>query len=679
MNEILKPLERPSRLAQTPSKDPEFFTTIKLKSGDTIKVGDPSATRALVALMNMGAVMGGAASHWGGPSAMAEIMSALHGIMFSQAKKTNKAWHELFHFVNDAGHCENGIYALKANYAYDGMSFQELKGFRSIESRLTGHGESHLFPEAVLLSNGPLGSAIPQTQGLAFADHLAGNPRVTITAISDGGCMEGEAREALTAIPGFAAAGRMAPYVLIISDNNTGLTGRIDESSYSMTPTFKTLGTLGWEVIDLFEAHDLQKVATTIETAIETAKANPRKPVVIHARTVKGYGVKKTAEAPSGGHGFPLKGPSELQDFMTEIYTGREVPKLFWAWAEELVAQAAAKKTAALIGAKEASKPAMAEVKVQEGVSKALIKKRQEGFPVFSVSADLPGSTGVAGFQKAFKENTQDVGVAESNMVSMATGMSKLGFIPVVDTFAQFGVTKGALPLTMAALSQAPVIAIFSHVGFQDAADGASHQALGYFAMTGSIPHTNTYALSTSDEAEALVGQAIEEFAAKTKKGETPDSYIFFLGRENFPLNYGPKDYKLGKAQVLRSADKPALVIAAAGAMIGQALKAADELKASGIEATVINPSCINHPDVKTFKAELEKCGGKLLTVEDHQLTGGMGAQLAHALLQEGVSLKCRSIGVKGEFGQSAYNAIELYKKHGMDSEAIIKTAKQLI
>src|SRR5690606_14787073 len=109
--------------------------------------------------------------------------------------------------------------------------------------------------------------------------------------------------------------------------------------------------------------------------------------------------------------------------------------------------------------------------------------------PVISISADLPGSTGVAGFQKAFPDSTQDIGVAESNMVSMAAGASKLGYIPVVDTFAQFGVTKGALPHTMASLSQAPVIAIYSHVGFQDAADGASHQALSYFAMASSIPH----------------------------------------------------------------------------------------------------------------------------------------------------------------------------------------------
>lgn len=671
MNEILKPLSRPSRLAPTPVRDPEFFTTVKLKTGETIKVADPSATRALVALMDMNAVMGGAASHWGGPSAFAELMSAVHGIMFAEARAGGKQWFDLFNFANDAGHCENGLYALKANYGFGGLKFEELKKFRSIESKLTGHGESHLYPEGVQLSNGPLGSTLPQTQGLAYADWLAGKPRVTITAISDGGCMEGEAREAMAAIPGLAAVGKMAPYVMIISDNNTKLTGRIDEDCFSMTPTFQALKTLGWDVIDLMNGHDLQTVTDTIYEAIERAKKNPKKPIAIHARTIKGFGVKKTEEAASGGHGFPLKAPSELKAFLTEIYKGSSVPNVFLQWAEELEAQAAAKKSSG-------DKPAIPEVKVQEGVSKALMKKRAEGLPVFSVSADLPGSTGMAAFQKAYKDSTQDIGVAESNMVSHAAGMSKLGYIPVVDTFAQFGVTKGSLPLTMAALSQAPVIAIFSHVGFQDAADGASHQALCYFSMVGAIPHTKVTALSCSDEAEALVGQAVDEFAAMTKAGKTPDSHVFFLGRENFPTTYGAKEYKLGRAQVLRDAAKASVVIAAAGAMVGQALKAADTLKASGIEAIVVNVSSINHPDVKTLRACLEKSGGKLITVEDHQLIGGMGAMLIQALMQEGVSLKAKSLGVHGEFGQSAYNAIELYRKHGIDADSIVKAAKSL-
>lgn len=672
MKDTIKPLEKTSSLAATPKLDPQFSTPVQLKSGETVSVADPQATRALVALMDMNAVMGGAASHWGGPSAFAELMSATHGLMFSESKETGKAWFDLYNFVNDGGHCENGLYALKANYGFDDMTFDDLKKFRSIESRLTGHGESHLFPEGVLISNGPLGSAFPQAQGLAYADALAGRDRVTITAITDGACMEGEAREAMAAIPGLAANGHMAPFVLIISDNNTKLTGRIDQDSYSMTPTFQSLATLGWEVVDLREGHDLQKCTATIEAAIAKVRANPKKPIAIHARTIKGYGVKKTADSNSGGHGFPLKHPSELKAFLSEIYAGATVPPVFLKWAEELEAAAANKKSSG-------EKPAIPEQKVQVGVSQALIKKRKEGLPVISISADLPGSTGLADFQKAFPGSTQDIGVAESNMVSMAAGMAKLGYIPVVDTFAQFGVTKGSLPLTMAALSQAPIIAVFSHVGFQDAADGASHQALCYYSMVSAIPHTQVYSLVCSDEAESLVSQAIDDYANKVKKGETPDSYIFFLGRENFPATYGATAYKLGAAQVVRDAAKPAVVIAASGALLGQALTAAKTLAGAGVEVAVINPAIINHPDVKTFKTYLERAGGRLVTVEDHQLIGGMGAMLTHALLQEGVPLKVRSLGVKGEFGQSAYNAIDLYRKHGMDSEAIVSAVRSLL
>jgi transketolase len=665
MTESLTPIPRPLSLAGTPKQNPQFSVSVKLNSGEAIQVADPRSTRALVALMDMNAVLGGAASHWGGPSAFAELMSATHGLMFHAALKAGKPWHDLFLFVNDGGHCENGLYALKANYRFADMTFEELKTFRSIKSRLTGHGESHLFPEGVLISNGPLGSAFPQSQGLAYADRLAGRERVTICAITDGACMEGEAREAMAAIPGLAANGKMAPYVLIVSDNNTKLTGRIDKEAYSMTPTFTSLAALGWKVIDLHEGHDLQKCVATIESAIQSARENPKKPVVIHARTIKGYGVKKTADSASGGHGFPLKSPSELKAFLTEIYSGVEVPKLFLDWAMEL------EKTPAA--------PAQPGKKVQAGVSAALIKKRQEGFPIVSVSADLPGSTGVGDFQKAFPQNTQDIGVAESNMVSMASGLSKLGFIPIVDTFAQFGVTKGALPLTMGALSQAPVIAVFSHVGFQDAADGASHQALTYISKVSGIPHTRAYVLTSAEEAEALVGQAVEEFAAAMKAGKTPDSYVFFLGRENFPANYGIANYRLGTAQVVRDSASPKVVIAAAGALLGQALEAAQTLAGQGVEAAVINPSVINHPDVKTFKTYLEKCGGRFVTVEDHQLIGGMGAILSHALLQAGISLKLKSLGVQGEFGQSAYNAIDLYKKHGLDASAIVKASRDLI
>ncbi len=175
---VVKPVEAPaliplklkSKLAAAPLSAPKFTATVKNLKGQPVVLGDPNATRALVALMDVHAVNGGAACHWGGPAAFAEIMAAIHGIMFAVK---DRPWHEAYNFINDAGHTENGIYALRANYGFDGLTFDDLKGFRSIESKLTGHGESHLNPEGVLFSNGPLASALPQAQGIAIADKVA--------------------------------------------------------------------------------------------------------------------------------------------------------------------------------------------------------------------------------------------------------------------------------------------------------------------------------------------------------------------------------------------------------------------------------------------------------------------------------------------------------------------------
>ena len=182
----LAPLKLKSRLAPTPGA-PKYSVKVKNAAGHEVVLGCPRVMRGLVALMNVHAVNGGAACHWGGPAAFAEIMSAVHGIMFAA---TGRAWHAAYNFVNDAGHTENGVYALRANYGFDGMTFESLKGFRSIASKLTGHGESHLNPEGVLISNGPLGSGLPQAQGLAIADKVAKNDRVTICTVSDGAAME---------------------------------------------------------------------------------------------------------------------------------------------------------------------------------------------------------------------------------------------------------------------------------------------------------------------------------------------------------------------------------------------------------------------------------------------------------------------------------------------------------
>ncbi len=673
----LKPLSLKSRLASTPKQAPKYSLKVKDAAGRDVVVACPRATRALVALMDVHAVNGGAACHWGGPAAFAEMLAAVHAILFAPSPRE---WYDDYNFINDAGHAENGIYALRSNYGFDGMTFESLKGFRSISSKLTGHGESHLNPQGVLMSNGPLGSAFPQAQGLAMADKVAGRDRVTLCVISDGASMEGEAKEAYAAVPGLAAKGRLNPFVVLISDNDTKLSGRITKDSFSMQPTFESLATLGWDVIKVPNGHDLQAVYLAVEQALLQARSNPSKPVALWIKTIKGYGVKATEENAAGGHGFPLANGEKIIEFVSEIYGGQP-PAEFADWAKALRTdweQKEAAKKAKAASAPAAAAPAVKKDKVQSGLAKGAIRAALEGYPVYSVSSDVQGSTGISPFQKSLPDRFVEVGIAEANMISAAAGFSKAGFIPIVDTFGQFGVTKGNLPLTMAALSQSPVIALFSHVGFQDAADGASHQATTYFAATSSIPHTVVIAPSCADEAEAFIYEAIKRVAADRQAGRDGDSYLFFVGRENYPVTWveGAK-FEFGKAQVLREGKD--VVLVATGPLLNKAIDAGKKLAEQGIQATVINNPFVNRVDLATLGTAVKNASGRLVTLEDHQAVGGMGAQLSHALSEAGIAHRVKTLAIHGEFGQSAYLADELYKVHGLTTDKLVDAALSLI
>ncbi len=668
----LRPLQLPNRLAPTPAQGPKYPVKVKNAAGQEVTLADPVMTRALVALMDTHAVIGGAACHWGGPAALAETMAAIHGIMFAAQ---GRPWHEAFNFVNDAGHTENGVYALRAQYGFGGMTFEDLKKFRGIQSKLTGHGESHLNPEGVFISNGPLGSGLPVAQGLALGDQLAKRDRLTFCVISDGACMEGEAKESLAAIPGLAGRKELNPFVLVVSDNDTKLSGRISKDSFAMEPSFASLAPLGWNVRHVQEGQDLQKVYLAVEQAVAEAKGDPRRPVCLWVKTVKGFGVKETEQSSSGGHGFPLKDGEKIVEFVNEI-TGGKTPADLASWAQSL-RKAWEEKQAAKKNSPAAS-PAAKKEKVQAGFARAMTTAAQEGLPVVSVSADLAGSTGVAAFQKAVPGRSFDIGVAEANMISTCTGLAKTGFLPVADTFSQFGITKGNLPIIMAALSQGPVVAAFTHAGFQDAADGASHEATTYFAAVSAIPHTLAIAVSCSEQADALMLESFRRLARERQGGKDGESALFFAGREDFPARIGdrPNGYPWGKAEVLRKGKD--VVIVASGPMVPLALEAAELLAKDGKQATVIDNPFVNRPDLATITPALAEAGGRLVTVEDHQVVGGMGAMLVHALNLSGVGVKSAAIGMKGEFGRSAYSARELYEHFGMGPKDIVEAARKL-
>ncbi|HRZ54119.1 MAG TPA: transketolase C-terminal domain-containing protein, partial [Candidatus Paceibacterota bacterium] len=120
-------------------------------------------------------------------------------------------------------------------------------------------------------------------------------------------------------------------------------------------------------------------------------------------------------------------------------------------------------------------------------------------------------------------------------------------------------------------------------------------------------------------------------------------------------------------------------VIRSGGALVGKAIEAGQQLASEGVRATVINNPFINRVDLDTIGGAVSACHGRVVTIEDHQLIGGMGAQVAHALANAKVAHRMTSLGIRGEFGQSAYLADQLYVKHGLTANAMVRAAKELM
>ena len=172
--------------------------------------------------------------------------------------------------------------------------------------------------------------------------------------------------------------------------------------------------------------------------------------------------------------------------------------------------------------------------------------------------------------------------------------------------------------------------------------------------------------------------QAIKKLASDRASGKDGESCIFFVGRENYPVYWveGAK-YEWNKAQILQQGSD--VVLIGSGTLLIKAIEAGKKLAEQGIKATVIGNPFINHVDLETIGPAVKASGGRVVTIEDHQVIGGMGAQVSHALSQAGIAHRVKSLGIHGEFGQSAYLAEELYTQHGLTTAKMIEAAKELL
>ena len=283
------------------------------------------------------------------------------------------------------------------------------------------------------------------------------------------------------------------------------------------------------------------------------------------------------------------------------------------------------------------------------------------------LDADLAESTRTSVFKKAFPERHIDCGIAESNMMSIAAGLATTGKIPFVSTFAMFAAGRAFEQVrNSVAYPHLNVKIGGTHAGITVGEDGASHQCSEDFALMSVIPGMVVMCPADDIEAKACVKAAVEHDGPV---------YIRF-GRAACPIINDTPDYKfeIGKGTVVKEGTD--VTIVATGICVGSALEAAEKLAADGISAEVINICTIKPIDGQLI-AQSAKKTGKVVTVEEHSVIGGLGSAVCNALA-ELCPTPVKKLGMQDVFGESG-TAEQLVHKYGLDGEGVYASVKEFI
>lgn len=303
---------------------------------------------------------------------------------------------------------------------------------------------------------------------------------------------------------------------------------------------------------------------------------------------------------------------------------------------------------------------------MRKGFGRGLKQAGEEDLRVVALAADLTESVQMQLFKESFPERFVQVGVAEQNLVTVASGMASVGKIPFAGSYAAFSPGRNWEQIrTTICLNDQPVKIVGSHAGISVGPDGATHQMLEDIALMRVLPNMVVIAPGDSIEAE----KATMAIAQNNKP-----SYLR-LAREASPVFTTPlTQFEIGKAYVLREGRDVTLL--GTGTMTYRCLLAAEKLAKDGVSAEVVHVPTIKPLDEKTILGSTKKTG-RVVTVEEAQIAGGFGSAISE-LLSEKQPMQVLRIGMKDEFGESG-SAEELYDKFGLSVKSIVNSIHSFV
>ena len=303
----------------------------------------------------------------------------------------------------------------------------------------------------------------------------------------------------------------------------------------------------------------------------------------------------------------------------------------------------------------------MRKIATRDSYGNALVALGREHENLVVLDADLAAATKTGMFKKAFPDRHIDCGIAESNMMGIAAGLATTGKVPFASTFAMFAAGRAFEQVRNSiGYPHLNVKIGATHAGISVGEDGASHQCNEDIALMRTIPEMTIVVPADDIEAREAVRAAYE----------TDGPFYLRFGRLAVPVINDRPDYhfELGKGSVVREGTDLALI--ACGLEVGEALQAAARLEEDGISARVINMHTIKPLDRDLLIRSAADCG-RVVTVEEHSIIGGLGSAVAETLA-EAYPAKLLRIGIRDRFGESG-PAAELLHKYQLDAEGIYR------
>jgi transketolase len=524
---------------------------------------------------------------------------------------------------------------------------EELKTLRKFGSRFEGHPvPKYKYAEA---ATGSLGQGLSVGAGLALIAKREGYGSKTYVLTGDGELAEGQIWEAAN----FAAHEKLDNLIAILDIN------RLGQSQETM------FGHNIDEYIRKFKAFDFEVIAIDghnyeeIDQALQAVQKPNGKPYAIVMKTFKGHGVS-FLENKDGWHGKALK-KDELEKALKELGTIDDTLRF------QLKQPQQNKLPQFAVGINDTGitfEPGK-EYATREVFGEVLAKLGEQNKAIYALDGDVMNSTFTETFKKAHPGRFVEAYIAEQNMVSVAAGLSRMGKIPFVATFAAF-LTRAADQIRMARVSEANIKFIGSHVGVSIGEDGPSQMGLEDIALFGALPDSVVLQPCDAVSTAKLVPQMATHQGFSYMRTLRPKTPLLYKSDDNFAI---------GGSKILRSSDNDLLTVAATGITVFEALEAADALQKENISIRVVDFYSIHPIDSVTLKKCIAETEQKvLITVEDHFMHGGFGDFVMSALSGEGQVIK---IAVR-KISQSGTKD-ELMNDAGIDASHIVSKVKSVL